>query len=103
MMATMATTRYRFAQHARRISRFSIVLGIVFVLSLLIILLGVGVLSAVLGTLVAVAVILAVVSFAFLLPLLLFVYSYGRAGVWIEPERVRVQFPGERAQAMEWT
>src|SRR5260370_7434593 len=35
--------------------------------------------------------------------MLILLYSYRRSGVWIEPGRVHVQFPGENQQEMEWS
>src|SRR5258708_3141448 len=46
---------------------------------------------------------IAFLALAFLLPMLILLYSYARAGVWIEADRVRVQFPGENEQEMAWS
>jgi hypothetical protein len=56
-----------------------------------------------LGTLVAVAFILAVTSFIVLVPLTLFFYGYSKGGLWLDEQGVRVQFPAENEQQMDWS
>ncbi len=99
----MAVSRYRFALHERRITLLTaisafilIVFGGLAILSIFI------VLPAGLDAYVVFAAILAIIGFVFLMPKLYFQYSYARAGVWIEPDRLRVQYPGEKQQQMEW-
>ncbi|HLH61541.1 MAG TPA: hypothetical protein VKV20_07645 [Ktedonobacteraceae bacterium] len=100
----MPVSRYRFALHQRRITLLTAICAFLLgVFGGLAILSNVTALPAGLGAYVVFASILAVIGFVFLMPMLYFQYSYARAGLWIEPARLRVQYPGEKEQQMEWT
>lgn len=103
-MNTNTAIRYRFDHHTRRLSTLSLVFALALVVfGALALLSSFLVLPAGLGGLNVVFDILAFISLAFLLPVLYLQYSYARSGVWIEPERVRVLFPGMKEQEMEWS
>ena len=92
--------RYGFARHNRRISRITLGSFLVVVVFGSIALLPFFKIS---GALIGISYILAVLGLIVLLPMLYFLYSYGRSGLWIESDRVRVQFPGEDEQQMTWS
>ena len=99
MITTSATTRYHFVSHSRRVTIITIVSAVaLIVFGLLALLPGFH-----LGPLVVAAYLLAIVALAVLLPALLVQYGYVRAGVWIGPDEVRVQFPLEDLQQMRWS
>lgn len=103
-MSISAPTRYSFALHARRISTLTVISGLMFVVfGLLALLSTLGILPAGFNSFTAIAYILAFLGLVVFIPLLYFQYGYERSGVWIEPEGVRVQFPGEDAQQMAWS
>jgi hypothetical protein len=100
----MAVSRYHFALHHRRITlltTISVVLLVVF--GALALLSNFVVLPVGLNSFIVFAYILAVIGFVFLMPMLYFQYSYTRAGLWIEPDQLRVQYPGEDKQQMPWS
>ena len=100
----MAVSRYHFALHHRRITlltTISVVLLVVF--GALALLSNFVVLPVGLNSFIVFAYILAVIGFVFLMPMLYFQYSYTRAGFWIEPDQLRVQYPGEDKQQMPWS
>ncbi len=100
----MAATRYAFRQHTRRMLRVAIPAAIILPLACLIIALAfTNTLPQGLGLLVALAFILGVISFIVLIPLLVFFYGYGKGGLWLDEEGVRVHFPAENEQAMAWS
>lgn len=101
---TTSTTYYRFAQHTRRIRLFIVVASPVLVVAVALILLaslnafgsgqsGLGVLGY----------LLAIPAFVLLIPMLILTREYGRSGVWLDEDAVRVRFPGEKPQEMAWT
>lgn len=97
-------TRYAFLQHTRRMARIAIGATIVLVISFAIVALAVAsALPSGLGTLVAAAGVLAVLSFILVFPLALFLYGYGKGGLWLDEQGVRVHFPGESVQEMAWS
>jgi hypothetical protein len=99
-MHANVAARYRFAQHTQRISRLTLAaLLVVIVFGALALLPFIKISGIVIG----ISYILAVLGLIVLLPVLYFQYSYGRSGVWIEPDGVRVQFPGENEQQMSWS
>src|SRR5579884_1165963 len=99
-MNTSVGARYRFAQHTQRISRLTFAsLLVVIVFGSLALLPFINISGIVIG----ISYIVAVLGLIVLLPMLYFQYSYGRSGVWIEPDGVRVQFPGENEQQMSWS
>lgn len=100
----MQPTRYRFALHHRRISVLTTISALLLVVcGSLALLSNFQPLPGGLDAYIVFAYILAVVGFIFLMPMLIFQYSYARAGVWIEPDKLRVQYPGENPQEMSWS
>ena len=104
MSTSLATMRYPFALHTRRITRFMVVSALLLAIAVLLILLstlralptsleGLGILAYILGF----------VALAVLLLMLILSNEYRRSGIWIDADRVRVQFPGEKAQEMAWS
>ena len=101
---SLTTTRYAFRQHTERMARITIIAAIVLLISGSMIALAVtNALPQGLATLVALAFVLAVVSFILLVPLLLFLYGYGKGGLWLDEQGVRVHFPGEVEQSLAWS
>ncbi|HET8842983.1 MAG TPA: hypothetical protein VFN35_16085 [Ktedonobacteraceae bacterium] len=97
-------TRYAFLQHTRRMSKITLVAGVVLLISVIFIILAVAnLLPQGLGTVVALAGVLAVLSFILLLPLVVFLYGYARGGFWLDEQGVRIHFPGEAEQQMNWS
>ena len=99
-MNASVAARYRFAQHAQRISRLTLGSLLVVIVFGSLALLPIFTIS---GIVIGVSYLLAVLGLIVLLPMLYFQYSYGRSGVWIEPDGIRVQFPGENEQDMPWS
>jgi hypothetical protein len=100
----VAPKRYAFLQHTRRMSRISLIAGIIFVISMVIVMLAIlNLLPAGFATVVAFAGVLAVATFILLVPLVVFLYLYSRGGFWLDEQGVRVHFPGEREQTMAWS
>lgn len=100
----LTTTRYAFLQHTQRMVKITTGAGIVFLISGAIVALAVANLLPVgLGCLVALCGGLAILSFIMLVPLLLFLYGYGKGGLWLNEQGVRVHFPGEPEQRMAWS
>lgn len=101
---SLPATRYAFLEHTRRMARVALGATIVLIISMAIV--GLAFANALpqgLGTLVAVAGTLAVISFVLLVPLALFLYGYGKGGLWLDEQGVRVHFPGEGEQQMAWS
>ncbi len=104
MSTSLATMRYPFALHTRRITRFMVVSALLLAIAVLLILLStVHALPASLEGLGILAYILGFVALAVLLLMLILSNEYRRSGIWIDTDRVRVQFPGEKAQEMAWS
>lgn len=96
--------RYRFVLHTRRLTILAIVSALVLVISGLIALLSSFLVSPVdLEVLIIPSYLIATIALAFLLPLLVLQYGYARSGVWVEPDKVRVRFPGMNEQEMAWS
>ena len=103
-MNTENTHRYRFVFHTRRLTTLAMVSAVVFVVSgTLALLSSFSILPVNLEWLIVPSYLVAMIGVAFLLPLLVLHYSYARSGVWIEPDKVRVRFPGMNEQEMAWT
>jgi hypothetical protein len=101
---SLLTRRYGFVQHTRRMVRVAMLAAILFFISIVIVLLAIlKALPVGLGSLVALAGIVSVLSFILLLPLLVFLFLYGRGGLWFNEQGVRVHFPGEAEQAIDWS
>ena len=100
----LTTTRYAFLQHTRRMRKVAIPAAIILLVTSLIILLAfTNALPAGLGCVVAIAFLLAVLSIVVLIPLLVFFYGYSKGGFWLEEQGLRVHFPGEPEQRMDWS
>ncbi len=98
------TASYRFAHHTRRIRLFALVSGIVLLLSTGVIVSGMQhALPASLGGLDIIGYLVGVIAFVVLVPMLILSYDYARCGIWLDDTGVRVRFPGEKMQEMEWT
>jgi hypothetical protein len=103
-MNTENTHRYRFVLHTRHLTTLAIVSAVVFVIAGILALLSSFSISPVhLDWLIVLSYLVAMIALAFLLPLLYLHYSYARSGVWIEPDKVRVRFPGTNEQEMAWS
>src|SRR6266849_2599872 len=99
IMNASATTRYRFALHGRLVSSITIIAALMLlVFGSLALLPGLN-----LGVLTFLAYILALAGLVVLLPMLFVQYAYIHAGVEIDPDGVRVQFPWEELQQMPWS
>jgi hypothetical protein len=96
--------RYRFVLHTRRLTILAIVSALVLVISGLLALLSSFLVQPVnLEGLIIPSYLIATIALAFLLPLLVLQYSYAHSGIWIEPDKVRVRFPGMDEQEMAWS
>ncbi len=103
-MNTSTIFRYRFVLHTRRLTTIAVVSALVLLVAGLLALLSTfHALSGSQDLLAVLSYLIAFLALAFLLPMLILLYSYARAGVWIEADRVRVQFPGENEQEMAWS
>ncbi len=103
-MNTENTHRYRFVFHTRRLTILAIVSAVVFVIAgSLALLSSFPILPVYLEWLIIPSYLVAMIAVAFLLPLLVLQYSYAHSGVWIEPDKVRVRFPGMNEQEMAWS
>ena len=100
----LTTTRYAFLHHTRRMRKVAVPAAIVLpIAGLTVALAFANALPPGLGCVVAIAFVLAVVSIVVLIPLLLFFYGYSKGGVWLDEQGVRVHFPGEDEQRMDWS
>ena len=100
----MAVSHYHFALHHRRITLLTtIAAGLLVVFGTLALLSNFIVLPADMNSYIVFAYVLAVFGFVFLMPMLYFLYSYSRAGLWVEPDQLRVRYPGEDAQQLQWS
>lgn len=103
-MNTENTKRYRFDFHTRRLSTLAIISGAAFVIfGLLALLSSFSILPGNQDWLIVPSYLVAMIGVAVLLPMLVLQYSYAHSGVWIEPEKVRVRFPGMNEQEMMWS
>ena len=99
MMNASATTRYRFALHGRLVTSITIISALMLlVFGALALLPGLN-----LGVLTFLAYILAIAGLVVLLPMLFVQYAYIHAGIEINPDGARVQFPWEELQQMPWS
>ena len=103
-MHTENIIRYRFAFHTRRLTTLAIVSSLVLVIFGSLALLSSFLVKPVnLEGLIVPSYLIATVGLAVLLPVLVLRYSYAHSGVWIDPHRVRVRFPGMDEQEMPWS
>lgn len=100
----LTETRYAFLQHTRRMRKVALPVAIILLVTGLVILLAfLNVLPAGFGGVVALAFLLAVPSLIALIPLLIFFYAYRKGGLWLTEQGVRVHFPAEDEQRMDWS
>jgi len=103
-MNAVNANRYRFGLHTRRLTILAIVSGLVLVISGLLALLASFLVQPVnLEVLIIPSYLVATIALAFLLPLLLLQYLYAHSGIWVEPGKVRVRFPGMNEQELAWS
>jgi hypothetical protein len=101
---TLAPVRFAFLQHTQRMRKTAIPATILLCASCLCIGLAfANALPAGLGPVVALAFVLAVICFIMLVPLVLFFYSYSKGGLWLDDQGIRVKFPAENEQRMDWS
>ena len=96
--------RFRYAAHTRHLIRLTIISAIVVVIAgSMALLIGFRLLPINLDGLLLPAYIIAMCSVAILLLVLILQYGYAHSGVWIEPDKIRVRFPGTDEQEMVWS
>lgn len=103
-MEHQAATRYTFRGHTLRMRKLALPASIILPIACVIV--GLAFANALpqgLGWLVALAFILGLLSFIVLVPLTLFFYSYSKGGLWLDEQGVRVKFPAEAEQRMDWS
>ncbi len=96
-------TRFRFSAHTRHLAKLTILSAIVVVIAgSMALLIGFRLLSGLDGLLLP-AYIIAMCAVAILLLVLILQYGYAHSGIWIEPDKIRVRFPGTDEQEMAWS
>ncbi len=96
--------RFRYAAHTRHLIRLTIISAIVVVIAgSMALLIGFRLLPINLDGLLLPAYIIAMCAVAILLLVLILQYGYAHSGVWIEPDKIRVRFPGTDEQEMVWS
>ena len=99
-----AATRFAFREHTQRMRKLALPAAIILPIACIII--GLAFENALpqgLGMLVVAAFVLGILSFIVLVPLTLFFYSYSKGGLWLDEQGVRVKFPAEAEQRMDWS
>jgi hypothetical protein len=98
------TNRYRFTFHTRHLTTLTIISAVVVVIAGSVALLaGFRILPINLEGLLLPSYIIAMCAVAVLLLVLVLQYGYAHSGVWIEPDKLRVRFPGMDEQEMAWS
>jgi hypothetical protein len=98
------TNRYRFTSHTRHLTTLTIISAVVVVIAGSVALLaGFRILPINLEGLLLPSYIIAMCAVAVLLLVLVLQYGYAHSGVWIEPDKLRVRFPGMDEQEMAWS
>ncbi len=98
------TYRYRFTFHTRHLTTLTIISAVVVVIAGSVALLaGFRILPINLEGLLLPSYIIAMCAVAVLLLVLVLQYGYAHSGVWIEPDKLRVRFPGMDEQEMAWS
>src|SRR5437763_5499852 len=96
--------RFRYAAHTRHLINLTIISAVVVVIAgSMALLIGVRLVPINLYRLLLPAYIIAICAVAILLLVLVLQYGYAHSGVWIEPDKIRVRFPGMDEQEMTWT
>src|SRR5947199_9151262 len=103
-MNTENIIRYRFTAHTRHLIKLTIISAAVVVIAgSMALLIGFRLLAINLDGLLLPAYIIAMCAVAILLLVLILQYGYAHSGVWIEPDKIRVRFPGTDEQEMVWS
>ena len=98
------TIRFRFSAHTRHLIILTILSAVVTVIAgAMALLIGFRLLSSSLDGLLLPAYIIAMSAVAVLLLVLVLQYGYSHSGIWIEPDKIRVRFPGTDEQEMAWS
>jgi hypothetical protein len=98
------TIRFRFSAHTRHLIILTIISAVVVVIAgSIALLIGFRLLPDNLDGLLLPAYIIAMCAVAILLLVLVLQYGYTHSGVWIEPDKIRVRFPGTDEQEMAWS
>ena len=96
--------RFRYSAHTRHLIRLTIISAVVVVIAgSMSLLIGFRLLPINLDGLLLPAYIIAMCAVAILLLVLILQYGYAHSGVWIEPDKIRVRFPGTDEQEMVWS
>jgi hypothetical protein len=103
-MNTEQTIRFRFSAHTRHLIILTIISAVVVVIAgSMALLIGFRLLPDNLDGLLLPAYIIAMCAVAILLLVIVLQYGYTHSGVWIEPDKIRVRFPGTDEQEMAWS
>ncbi|MGZ3622589.1 MAG: hypothetical protein ACXWPG_05820 [Ktedonobacteraceae bacterium] len=103
-MSVEQTIRFRFSAHTRHLIILTILSAVVTVIAgAMALLIGFRLLSSSLDGLLLPAYIIAMSAVAVLLLVLVLQYGYSHSGIWIEPDKIRVRFPGTDEQEMAWS
>lgn len=103
-MNTEQSIRFRYAAHTRHLIMLTIISAIVVVIAgSMALLIGFRLLPINLDGLLLPVYIIAMCAVAILLLVLVLQYGYSHSGVWIEPDKIRVRFPGTDEQEMVWS
>jgi hypothetical protein len=103
-MKTEQFIRFRYTAHTRHLIKLTIISAVVVVVAgSMSLLIGFRLLPINLDGLLLPAYIIAMCAVAILLLVLVLQYGYSHSGVWIEPDKVRVRFPGTDEQEMVWS
>ncbi len=103
-MNTEQIIRFRFTAHTRHLMLLTTISAVVVVIAgSMSLLIGFRLLPSNLDGLLVPAYISAMCAVAILLLVLVLQYSYTHSGVWIEPDKIRVRFPGTDEQEMVWS
>ena len=103
-MNTEQTIRFRFSAHTRHLIILTIISAVVVVIAgSMALLIGFRLLPDNLDGLLLPAYIIAMCAVAILLLVIVLQYGYTHSGVWIEPDKIRVRFPGTNEQEMAWS
>jgi hypothetical protein len=98
------TIRFRFSAHTRHLIILTIISAVVVVIAgSIALLIGFRLLPDNPDGLLLPAYIIAMCAVAILLLVLVLQYGYTHSGVWIEPDKIRVRFPGTDEQEMTWS
>jgi hypothetical protein len=96
--------RFRYSAHTRHLIMLTIISAVVVVFAgSMALLIGFRLLPINLDGLLLPAYIIVMCAVAILLLVLVLQYGYTHSGVWIEPDKIRVRFPGTDEQEMAWS